>query len=211
MEKGIKYQSEFKEGNYNLNNICIDELDYWRQIFYKHRLIGKDKDRYNGEGYGNVSMRLDNNSEKNKKNFVITGSGTGGLEKLSEKDYSIVLEYYPLRNLVVVQKGLIAASSESMTHGTVYDLNNSAKYVFHAHSQDIWKNASRFGIPITKMDITYGTPEMAFEVERLFKETNVLDIGIFAMGGHEDGIISFGRTAEDTGETILYYLTKSDF
>jgi hypothetical protein len=38
---------------------------------------------------------------------------------------------------------------------------------------------------------------MAQEVERLFRETNLIEMGIFAMGGHEDGVIAFGRTADD--------------
>jgi len=34
---------------------------------------------------------------------------------------------------------------------------------------------------------------MAFEIFRLFRETNVCDTGIFVMGGHKEGIVSFGK------------------
>jgi hypothetical protein len=41
--------------------------------------------------------------------------------------------------------------------------------------------------------VPYGTPEMAREVQRLFRETDVRNWNIFAMAGHGDGIVAFGR------------------
>ena len=87
-----------------------------------------------------------------------------------------------------------------------YDADESIRFAFHAHSPDIWNFAERLGIPITDKKVEYGTPEMAEEVFSLFRETNVKDLGIFAMGGHTDGIFSFGETAQRAGEVLFYYL-----
>jgi len=50
---------------------------------------------------------------------------------------------------------------------------------------------------------------MVKEVTRLFSETDVLKKRIFSMAGHEDGIISFGKTAEEAGKVMLNYLARS--
>ena len=47
--------------------------------------------------------------------------------------------------------------------------------------------------PATEPDVPYGTPEMAREVQRLFRETDVRNWKIFAMAGHRDGIVAFGH------------------
>jgi L-ribulose-5-phosphate 4-epimerase len=50
---------------------------------------------------------------------------------------------------------------------------------------------------------------MAAEVQRLFRETDVLRQGIFSMGGHEDGIVAFGQTVAAAGNTLLTMLTRA--
>ena len=148
---------------------------------------------------------MSSEGELHKRSFIITGTQTGRLPQLTGKHYTTVEEYYPEENSVI-SRGSIRASSESMTHGTIYDLDESVRFVFHAHSSRLWENSERLGIPITKKDIEYGTPEMAREVERLFEETDVRERGIFSMGGHEDGIISLGSAADKAGIKMLRYL-----
>ncbi len=192
-----KFIEDFQEGP-PVDTNSIKELNTWRKILFIKGLIGC-KDRI---GYGNVSQRT------NGKSFIITGSQTGHLEDLTEMHYTTVKECYPERNKIA-SEGPIGASSESMTHGAVYDLDDSIRFVFHIHSPEIWKYAEKLKIPITKKNIKYGTPEMAREVERLFKETDVKDWYIFSMGGHEDGIFSFGKSADKAGSTILYNLERA--
>ena len=79
-----------------------------------------------------------------------------------------------------------------MTHGTVYALDAGVQWVIHAHSPHIWRHAEALGLPLTAADVPYGSPELAAEVERLFRDTEVAALGIFAMAGHEDGIVAFG-------------------
>jgi L-ribulose-5-phosphate 4-epimerase len=50
---------------------------------------------------------------------------------------------------------------------------------------------------------------MAAEVKRLFAESDLPEKRIFGMTGHEDGIVSYGRTAEEAGFTMLAYLVRA--
>ncbi|NJL58390.1 MAG: hypothetical protein HC887_00810 [Desulfobacteraceae bacterium] len=93
-----------------------------------------------------------------------------------------------------------------MTHGTIYALNDAVNGVIHAHCPEIWQHAKTLQIPITSEQAEYGTPEMASEIGRLFSETGVAEKGIFAMGGHEDGIVAFGKNLERAGLLLVRYL-----
>ena len=204
----IKFKQELKERQ-PLKLRDLRELDSWRRIFYQTGLIGQNIKRYNGAGYGNLSQRLDQHEYPIKKRrFVITGSQTSHLTHLTERHYSTVLEYYTNKNLVIAE-GPIKVSSESMTHGTIYDLDNETKFVFHSHSPEIWGCSKKLKIPTTREIVEYGTPEMADEMRRLYTDTNVKDLHIFSMGGHQDGIFTFGKTSEEAGLLMLKYLAKS--
>jgi hypothetical protein len=50
---------------------------------------------------------------------------------------------------------------------------------------------------------------MALEVRRLYRETVFPERQIFAMGGHEDGIVAIGRSAEDAGGVLLRWLARA--
>jgi L-ribulose-5-phosphate 4-epimerase len=185
----------------------IQELNSWRKVLYAYKLIGQYSE---GVGYGNISQRISSpNSKLNERSFIITGSQTGHLADLNPNHYTKVHKYYPEKNIVIQSINRIDASSESMTHGTIYDCNDDIRFIFHTHSSDIWFKSKELEIPITCSNIEYGTPEMAEEVKRLFKQTNVIEKRIFSMGGHKEGIISFGKTADNAGKTLLNYLGLS--
>jgi len=187
----------------------IQELNKWRGVLFSKGLVGYDKEEK--VGYGNASMRLEPyDADKGKKSFIITGSQTGGLEKLRPEHYCVILEYDP-KNNSVVSEGPVKPSSESMTHGAVYDNCDGCMFVFHAHSSEIWSKREELGLPTTDASVEYGTPEIADEVARLFKEkeTCVKSKNIFAMAGHEDGVVSFGRTADEAGNVMIEYLERA--
>jgi ribulose-5-phosphate 4-epimerase/fuculose-1-phosphate aldolase len=181
----------------------LQELNKWRSILWRHRLIGQDPARYEGYGFGNVSQRIGPfDAECGKRGFVISGTQTGELEELDNSHYAIVSAWDTAHNQVIAS-GPVKPSSESLTHAMIYDLDGKARAVLHVHSPDIWNSATARGIPLTDVSIEYGTPAMAQEVRRLFNETSVRQSGIFAMGGHEDGVVSFGHTVEQTGLVLL--------
>ena len=180
----------------------IGSLNAWRQILYRLGLIGQNPHRYGGLGFGNVSTRL---TAGNGGSFIISGTQTGGLDRLFPEHYSLVTGCDPATNRVVAE-GVVRPSSESLTHGSLYRLDLNISAVIHAHSPQIWLQAESLGIPVTPEDVHYGTPEMADAVCRLFQNTSVASRKIFAMGGHADGVVSFGSTIEEAGLTLIRYL-----
>ena len=187
----------------------LKELNLWRSVIHLNDLLGYSPNKYGDASYGNLSGRLEYDyAPKNKKKFIITGTQTGNLENLTHEHYATVLEYHPKENLVV-SEGPIKASSESMTHGTIYDQDVSLRFVFHVHSPEIWENGGMLKIPISKKDVAYGTPEMAREIERLFRETDARRKRIILMGGHRDGVITFGKNALEAGLVLFDYLLLS--
>src|SRR5438093_1263783 len=74
---------------------------------------------------------------------------------------------------------------------------------------EIWRGARTLGIPITDAGAPNGTPQMAREVQRLYRETTFSSLGVLAMGGHEDGVIAIGRTAGEAGECLVRHLARA--
>ncbi len=180
----------------------IGSLNAWRQILYKLGLIGQDPHRYGGLGFGNVSIRV---ASGNATSFIISGTQTGGMDRLFPEHYTLVTDFDPAANSVVAE-GVVRPSSEALTHGSLYRLDSRIGAVIHVHSPEIWTQADAVGLPVTRRNVHYGTPEMADEVCRLFQNTPVGELKIFAMGGHEDGIVAFGNSMEQAGLTLVRYL-----
>ncbi len=187
----------------------LDELNAWRSRLWQLRLIGQDPLRYDGYGFGNVSQRHGrHNAACGERAFLISGTQTGALPELDSGHYTLVESYDAAANRVVAQ-GPVKPSSESLTHGILYDLDIRIQAILHVHSPAIWQAAGTLGIPVTDASVAYGTPAMAAEVQRLFRETDVLRQRIFSMGGHEDGIVAFGQTVAEAGNTLLTALTRA--
>jgi L-ribulose-5-phosphate 4-epimerase len=157
------------------------QLNHYRQRLWQLRLIGEDA---YGIGFGNLSARAGGN-------FYITGSGTGGRPKLALADYARVTAYDFERNWLRCEGGTMA-SSESLTHAAVYESEARAGAVIHCHDFTLWK-ALLGKAPTTAEAVSYGTPEMALEVQRLFRTTDIGSKKIFVMGGHPEGVVSFGQ------------------
>lgn len=203
----VKYQCEYTPAP-ALPDAQISELNAWRKLMVLAKLIGQNPALYGGYGYGNISCRLDAAVRTDGRHpFVITGTQTGGKADLVADDYVVVTACYPEENRLVAE-GPVKPSSEALTHGAVYALDSSILWVVHTHSSEIWHNAEALGVPMTA-NVPYGTPEMAAEVRRLFTESDLPEKRIFGMAGHEDGIVSYGHTAEAAGFTMLAYLVRA--
>ena len=177
------------------NDIPLDkvaELNMWREIMYDKGWIGLYPD---GIGFGNISMRCD------EKTFLISGTATGGLPTLTKSHYSLVTNYDLSTNTVTCM-GPLKASSESLTHALIYECSAATNAVIHIHNLDLW-NRLLHHAPTSSENISYGTPEMANEIKRLFAETALGKEKIIVMGGHREGIISFGRDLEEAGSILI--------
>lgn len=204
----IKYQLDFTEVP-PLPAADLALINKWRTILYQHKLIGQDPLRYGGYGYGNLSVRVAPfDQPATLRAFIISGSQTGDLAELGPEHYTTVTECYPLENRVVAH-GPIRPSSESLTHGAVYALDPAIRVVLHVHSPEIWRAAVNLGIPVTNESVPYGSPAMAAEVARLYASTDMAQRRIFSMGGHEDGIVTFGVTAEEASSVLLEALATA--
>jgi len=188
---------------------ALDELNAWRRILRQLGLLGQDSERYGGYGFGNISRRLPPfDAPENHRPFIISGSQTAHLTELSAAGYTTVSDYDAGRNRVVAT-GPIKPSSESLTHGSVYNVNNDIRAILHVHSPDIWHCASMMNLPTTAASVPYGTPAMAREVEALFEAADYIETGVFVMGGHEDGVIAFGHTLDEAGGMLVRTLAHS--
>jgi ribulose-5-phosphate 4-epimerase/fuculose-1-phosphate aldolase len=184
-------------------------LTAWREILALTGLVGRDPRRYEGAAYGNVSVRVGRPSAGlGRRSFLITGTQTSGKRQLSLDDLALVERYDFDRNQVT-SRGRARPSSESMTHGATYDLGPHVRCVLHAHSPILWQRARELRIPCTDPAVLYGTPEMAREVQRLYKEGLFASRKILAMGGHDDGILVFGKSLEEAGQVLLTWLARA--
>jgi L-ribulose-5-phosphate 4-epimerase len=185
------------------------ELSAWRTILAQLGLIGQDPARYDGAGFGNMSARVGPfPGEPGRRPFVITGTQTGAVRQLRLAHYCLV-EGYDLTQSRVQSQGEVAPSSESMTHGAIYDLSPHIRYVFHVHSPTLWGAAEALRLPQTGAEVAYGTVEMARAARELYRATSLSERQIFSMRGHEDGIVAFGRTAQEAGGALIAELARA--
>jgi len=193
----IKFNLTFRTEK--LGGVDIEELSAWRKILKDLGLLGQTPGRYDGYGFGNVSQRC-------AGGFVISGTQTGALDAVTLDDYA-VCETWDLQRNAVDAKGAVKPSSESLSHASIYDVHESVTCALHAHSPDIWRNSVELGIAVTEESAAYGTPEMAIEVRRLTMDMD--SPGIFSMGGHEDGVFTFGRSLAEAGQLMVHELVRA--
>ncbi len=189
----IKYDSHWRKTE-PLNNVEIASLIRWRRPLYGAGLIGHHEDH--GIGFGNLSIRAGTEGQ-----FVISGSQTGHIVEPGAEHYALVEDYDIDRNRVY-SSGACEASSESMSHAAIYELDPDIGAVVHAHSEKLWAGL-KGSAATTDADIAYGTPEMAREFRRLFSESDFQKTGIAVMAGHDSGLVSIGSSLQEAAERIL--------
>ncbi len=185
----IKFNIEWIEEP--LKELVSDELLSCRDKMHQLKLIG----HYEAIniGYGNISIKTPNG-------ILISGTQTGDIYPIKPNHFTLVIAYDINKNKVVC-RGPIKASSESMTHAAVYDADKSINTIIHIHNMELWKKLMDT-VPTSKKEVPYGTPEMANEIFRLFKETNVAQEKIIVMAGHDEGIIFFGNSITETQQLV---------
>ena len=188
----VKYQSNWIEGAAPDERI-VAELDRWRRPLFDAGLIGHDDTH--DVGFGNLSVRAGG------QEFVISGTQTGHLETTGPEHYCRVTSVETDANRVTCT-GPIQASSESLTHAALYALDPEIHAVVHVHSPALWQQC-RDSLPTTRPDVSYGTPEMAHEFERLWRETDFPNCRLAVMAGHADGLVSVGASLEQATEAML--------
>ena len=181
----------------------------WRNRLHRAGLVGRDPNRYGGVGFGNLSGRLPPfPGLPGARSFLITGTQTSGLPSINLADLCVVNRYDAKYNWVE-SFGLVQPSSESMTHGVLYDAEPAIRYVFHGHSPIIWGQACALDLPVTDPAVDCGTPAMCREVEWFLRDPAVCRERVLVMGGHRDGILAFGETTDEAGQRLIDLLSHA--
>ena len=199
----IKFQLDYQQCD-SLDHAQIADLEKWRQRLLRLGLIGQDAQRYEGLGFGNISQRLADSARA--PCFIISGTQTGHLSEMGAAHYAVVTGCDPRRNWLQA-RGAVKPSSEAMTHAVIYRKLPDAAAVMHVHSPELWRHAQRLGLAVSDPAVEYGTPQMAAEIER------IIDAGLprghtISMGGHEDGVITWGESLDAAGNELLMLLDE---
>lgn len=177
--------------------VLIEEVNQARTELYDNGLIGVYPD---GVGFGNLSVRYEGNT------FLITGSATGDIRELDAVHYARVT-HFDIEKNCVESVGKINASSESMTHGAIYESSKDTNCVIHVHSKTMFEYMLKNSYKATAADVAYGTPAMALAIKELVMETDT-PVAIFVTAGHDEGVIAYGPDVESVKKIILETYSK---
>jgi ribulose-5-phosphate 4-epimerase/fuculose-1-phosphate aldolase len=191
----IKYSIEHQRQDTPLFS-SYDELERLRTRLFTLGLIG-EKD---GIGYGNLSMR-----HEGSKSFFITATQTGRNLTLSREYYTYISDY-DFNTFKVISQGTYKPSSEALSHAMIYAIDERIGTVIHIHSLPLWNFMQVKNYLATTAE--YGTVEMVKEIASLYDNIDPMMNNAFVMKGHEEGIITFGKSVEEA-ELILYNIMRA--
>ena len=174
----------------------------WQRILQRLGMVGRDPSRYGGLAYGNLSMRIPD------LGFVITASQASDRPRPGADDYCLVTHWDCTANRIQA-RGPARPSSESLTHGALYDADADIGCIMHGHAPDIWQRRGSLGLASTPEEVAYGTPAMAKALADIYQSHRFAAQGCIAMGGHQDGIVCFGRTVDAAGWEMLRVLREA--
>jgi ribulose-5-phosphate 4-epimerase/fuculose-1-phosphate aldolase len=189
----IKFQCAWEEAPAIPDDEIADLIE-WRNRLHAAGLIGHDS--VNDVGYGNISCRT-----AGERQFVISATQTGNVVRASGRQFTRVVDY-DIDASRIVCRGPGKASSESLTHAAIYELDPQIHAIAHVHNLQMWESLQGKA-PTTDSKVAYGTPAMAEEFRRLFRATDLPMSRLAVMGGHEDGLISFGASAQEAAARLF--------
>ena len=176
----------------------FEGLEALRTRLFALGLIGETAD---GIGYGNLSLRQPESNQ-----FFITATQTGKQANLGANEYTFI-ENYDFDSFTVFSKGALKPSSEALSHAMIYEIDANINAVIHIHSQALWSHMQAHQYLATHAE--YGTTQMAHEIASLYETINPFTNNAFVMKGHEDGIMTFGKTIEEA-ELSLYNIIQEN-
>ncbi len=192
----VKYNCVWTQSQ-PLSHEQISELNHWRQKLYDIHLIGAYPNKV---GFGNVSIRISGTDQ-----FIVSGTETGNVQRLTEMHYSIVTAVDIDANTLQCT-GPCRASSEAMTHAAAYAADPNVLAVIHCHSPTMWQKLID-KIPTTGRRAKYGTPQIAHAVAKIVKKEKKRPL-MMVLGGHETGMFCVGKDIESVGEEYVKLYKK---
>ena len=176
---------------------AFPDLEALRCRLFTLGLIGETP---GGIGYGNLSFRHQGEHE-----FTITATQTGKQPTLNPAEY-IRITGYNFDTFTVFSEGEFNPSSEALSHAMIYEVHPKIQAVIHVHSKPLWQMMIATGALATTAE--YGTADMVHEIANLYQSRDPFKHNAFVMKGHEDGIITFGKTIQQA-ELKLYHIIQS--
>lgn len=202
MDEGyIKYQCKWTRSD-PISTEFLNEINRVRQALFDRNWIGEYPE--SKIGFGNLSVRF----PENEQYFIISGTQTGGLNQLGPDHYALVTAWNLDKNVVHCE-GPLKASSEALTHAGIYALSPEIKSVIHIHHAVLWDKMKKVA-PTTPSGVGYGTVAMAKWMKKLFENSNLSETKFLVMGGHEEGLISFGKTCQEAFEVLVGIFEKNN-
>lgn len=192
MSEYVKFSCERVPGEIN-SFAALAELNAYRAKLLELHVLGVDS---NGIGFGNLSVR-----DGGTGNFYVTASGTGGKLELTPSDCAKVVAC-DFRTNAVRFLGSSIPSSESLTHAAIYASDPTAAAVIHCHDCSLW-TALLNRAPTTSEAVEYGTPELAYEIIALLKDSDAQNRKIVVLAGHESGIVTFGKDLDEAFAVLI--------
>ncbi|MBN2518855.1 MAG: class II aldolase/adducin family protein [Candidatus Altiarchaeota archaeon] len=142
---------------------------------------------------GLVEQKVGNVSERVESGMLITPTGQD-LGSLTEEDLVKVVDYLEEANIMKVF-GRKQPSSESIMHWMIYKGFQKVNAVVHVHPKDLGGKK----IPETEREQPYGTPELAKEAVKAFKENKRSKI--IVLKNH--GIVCIGKDLEECKKMLF--------
>lgn len=160
-------------------------------------MVGRSANRYGGYAFGNMSVRDPGNAAR----FFISASQAIDAPRLDATAWPRIDRFDP-KTFHACVTGDLPPSSETVTHGVVYTAAADIQCVLHVHAPALWRNAAALGLASTGRATSYGSPQLARDVEELLgaRAGNQL---IFATPGHEDGVFACGAQLSQTVDALL--------
>lgn len=203
-EGTIRFAYDLKPFTGNVSEEGLfQQIRAWREVLIRLGLVGQNRDRYQGAGFGNLSAR----DPERPDEFIITASQTGGVRDLTQSELTRVLGCN-LERFWVEAEGEQPPSSETLTHAMIYAADPRIEWVFHGHSPEIWQQAETLALPVTPAEVDYGSPEMVQATAELLNRHHSRPL-VFATLGHQDGVFSCGSASRDAGGLLVSYLAKA--
>ena len=181
----------------------LDELRAWREIMRRLGLLGQCLDRYQGLGFGNISVRCPQRSVE----FVITATQTSGVDVLEDQHLTRVRDT-DLTEFRVTAAGPLPPSSESLTHAMIYQLIDDVDAIVHVHSPEIWHRADAIGLPTTPGQVSYGSPAMAQATRKLLEEHRERPLS-FATLGHGNGVFACATSVAAAAASLVDQVSRA--
>ena len=201
----IKFNHVFAAHTGEIHSDDYVELEKIREVLYKKGLIGCYSD---GIGFGNLSLKRDYSefyAQSSNPQFLISGTQTGNLPHLTGKHYTRVVDFNFQQNQVTVH-GPVKASSESLTHASIYQTSSQIECVIHIHNKNIWNALIENNYPAIPKNIPYGTLEMAnYAKEEVLNKSSEK---LFVMKGHDEGVIFYNSNKQRCLEHVLEICDK---